>query len=150
MAKFVTTIETDRPAADAFRYLADLENMAEWDPSVREVRRLTPGPTALNTHFDVELSLVPVGPTQTLHYRVTAFQEGRLVTIEADASMFRSLDVISVLELGNRTRVTYDAEVELKGVLAFSDPAFVPAFNLYCRRPAKRLREVLGGREVKV
>lgn len=148
MAKYVTTIETERPAADAFRYLADLENMAEWDPSVRAVRRLTPGPTALNTHFDVDLGLLPVGPTQTLHYRVTAFQEGRLVTIEAGTSLFRSVDVISVLALDGHTRVTYDAEVELKGVLTFSDPAFVWFFDQYCKRPAKRLREVLDGRTV--
>lgn len=33
-----------RPAAEAFRYLAEFENAAEWDPGIAEATRLTDGP----------------------------------------------------------------------------------------------------------
>ena len=34
MARYVTTVRTPRPPAEAFAYLADLGNFAEWDPGV--------------------------------------------------------------------------------------------------------------------
>lgn len=37
MARYITTVRTRRSVADAFAYMADLRNFAEWDPGVRKV-----------------------------------------------------------------------------------------------------------------
>ena len=37
MARYVTTVRTQQPAAEAFAYMADLRHFAEWDPGVKKV-----------------------------------------------------------------------------------------------------------------
>ena len=47
MARYTVSIRTDRSPEDAFDYVADLRNFAEWDPGVRQLRaprgRRSPG-----------------------------------------------------------------------------------------------------------
>ena len=37
MARYITKVRTSRSSADAFGYMADLRNFAEWDPGVSKV-----------------------------------------------------------------------------------------------------------------
>ncbi|MCH9721067.1 MAG: SRPBCC family protein, partial [Actinomycetia bacterium] len=40
MARYVTKVRTSRTPQEAFAYLADLRNFAEWDPGVKAVKQV--------------------------------------------------------------------------------------------------------------
>ena len=68
MARYVVHVRTPMPPAEAFAYMADLTNFAEWDPGVEQVEGDGAGPGAA---FDVEVKLP--GWTMTLRYETVAF-----------------------------------------------------------------------------
>jgi len=40
MARYRTTVRTDRPPSDAFAFMADLRNFEHWDPGVRRATQV--------------------------------------------------------------------------------------------------------------
>jgi hypothetical protein len=40
MARYVTTVKTAKTPKQAFAYMADLRNFAEWDPGVKTVKQV--------------------------------------------------------------------------------------------------------------
>jgi carbon monoxide dehydrogenase subunit G len=145
MAKYVTTIETPMAADEAFAYLADLRNFADWDPGVQEAVQVEgdgPGPDAV---FD--LTVEAPGKGLTLRYRTTAYDPPRSVTVEASSRMFTSLDTITVEPSGAGSIVTYDAELTLNGVLGIFDLALRPVFGRIGGRANDGLLRALDGRQ---
>src|SRR6476646_8323380 len=53
MARYVTTVESALPQAEAFAYMADFANARLWDPSVREARRVGEAPIGIGYAFDL-------------------------------------------------------------------------------------------------
>jgi hypothetical protein len=47
-------VEIARSPEDAFDYLTDITNGAEWNPRTRRVEKLTPGPIGPGTRFGAE------------------------------------------------------------------------------------------------
>ena len=56
MARYVTTVRTGRSAADAFAFMADLRNFAEWDPGVSKVVQVEGNGGGRDAVFDVTLT----------------------------------------------------------------------------------------------
>ena len=56
MAGYVTTVRTRRSVSDAFAYMADLRNFAEWGPGVRKVVQVDGDGADPLAVFDVTLS----------------------------------------------------------------------------------------------
>jgi len=48
MARYLTTIESALPQAEAFAYMADFANARLWDPSVSEARRVGEAPSRIS------------------------------------------------------------------------------------------------------
>ena len=113
-------IEVPGDPASVFSYLADLETTAEWDPGIVEARRLSPGPTAIGSRFEV-IALFR-GKRQRYEYVVTGFEEGRRVAVHIDGDKAQSDDVITVTGEGGSSRVAYDADLRLKGVRRVAEP----------------------------
>lgn len=40
MARYTVQVSTPKPADEAFAYMADLRNFAQWDPGVKEVEQI--------------------------------------------------------------------------------------------------------------
>ncbi len=92
MARYVTSVRTQRSVADAFAYMADLRNFAEWDPGVSKVVQVEGDGAGPNAVFDVTLS----GKRgRTLRYRTVEYTkpDGLLVVADrAAAGLLRVLD----------------------------------------------------------
>jgi hypothetical protein len=126
MARIVTTVTTDWPAAQAFAYLSDFSHAAEWDPGTVEASRLDVGPVRVGSEFD--LVVVAGGRRLRLRYRITDLAPGR-VTFLARTATLVSEDTVTVVERDGATEVTYDAGLRFRGLLRVADPLLAPTFR---------------------
>ena len=120
-------IEVARDAAATFDYVSEFEHTAEWDPGIAEARKLTDGPVRVGSEYDV-VALFR-GKRQRFRYRVTEFDEGRRIVLAGDGEKARSVDEIVVEPAGSGSRITYRAEITLKGLRRIAEPLLKPMVN---------------------
>lgn len=130
-----------RPAAEAFRYLAEFENAAEWDPGIAEATRLTDGPVRVGTEFDI-VALFR-GKRQRFRYRVTELNDGRRIVLAGDGEKATSVDEIVVEPAGPGSRITYTAEIKLKGLRRLAEPLLKPLLAKTADEGLAGLRQTL-------
>ena len=63
--RFTNTITIERPPATVFAYLANLENLPQWNYALAETRQLTPGPPGVGTRY-LQTRTIPVHAEETL------------------------------------------------------------------------------------
>ena len=84
-----------------------------------------------------------LGRTSTLVYRIVEFVPGETVTLRGENATVVSLDRIRFEPSDGGTRVTYDADLALKGPLRIADPLLGLAFNRVGERALEGLRGTL-------
>lgn len=141
MARYTASLETTRSPADTFAYLSDFSTTEEWDPGVIEAERLGDAPIGAGTEFRLLARFL--GRSNTLIYRIVEFEPSELVTFRGESATVVSLDRITFEPTGRGTRVTYDAELTLKGVLRLADPLLGLAFERVGDRALGGLRATL-------
>ncbi|MEO8476865.1 MAG: SRPBCC family protein [Actinomycetota bacterium] len=115
------TFEVGAAPEAAFDYVADFSSAQEWDPGIPTARRLDAGPIGVGSRF--ELTSRFGGTEQLIHYEISEFDRPRRVTFAGDGKNFRGTDTISFAsDHADRTRVTYVADLGLKGVAALALP----------------------------
>lgn len=146
MARYSTTIRTDRSAAGAFAFMADLRNFEGWDPGVQQATQVVGDGGGPDAEFDVVVDAP--GRGLTLRYVTTEYDVPRRVVVRAESKLFTSLDRIDVVEDGTGSRVTYDAELTLNGPLGVFDIVLKPIFNRIGGRADRGLQQALDGTKV--
>ena len=63
--RFTNTITIESPPATVFAYLANLENLPQWNYALAETRQLTPGPPGVGTRY-LQTRTIPVHAEETL------------------------------------------------------------------------------------
>lgn len=119
MARYVAKVRTSRSAEEAFAYMADLTNFAEWDPGV--VRTEVVDGVELDPPREVDVTVQGFRGDMTLRYKIGQYEPPRRVVAQADTRFLRSLDIILVEPSDDGCVVTYDAELTLKGPLGLAD-----------------------------
>ena len=142
MARYVTTVKTAKTPKEAFAYMADLRNFAEWDPGVRAVRQVKGSGGGPESVFDV--TVAGVGRDLTLRYVTEEYDAPRNLLVVARSLVFTSIDRITVEKDGSGSVVTYDADLRLNGVLRVGDLGLRLMFGRIGDRAAAGLRRVLG------
>lgn len=142
MARYVTTVRTAMPPQEAFDYMADLRNFAEWDPGVKSVRQVQGSGGGPGAVFDV--TVAGIGRDLTLRYVTEEHDTPRNLLVVARSAVFTSIDRITVEPDGTGSAVTYDADLRLNGVLRVGDLGLRLMFNRIADRAAAGLRRVLG------
>lgn len=142
MARYVTKVRTTRSAADVFAFMADLRNLVQWDPGVRSAVMVEGEAGTASAVVDVVVS------GTTLRYHTTSFDPPTSVVVRAESSTLISIDRIDVEDQGDTRVVTYDADLQLKGVLKVAGPVLRLAFGRIGDRAAAGLRRVLDGQDV--
>lgn len=143
MARYVTTVRTPRSPQEAFEYMADLRNFAEWDPGVTRAVQVDGEGAGPDGVYDVTVK--NPGKDLTLRYRTREFDAPRFVRVVATSTLFTSDDRITVEADGDGSLVTYDAELRLNGPLRLADPFLKLAFGRIGDRAAAGLRTALDG-----
>ena len=142
MARYVTKVKTAKTPQEAFAYMADLRNFAEWDPGVKAVKQVEGSGGGPDTVFDV--TVASPGLDQTLRYVTKEYDAPRNLLVVARSFVFTSIDRITVEPDGTGSVVTYDADLRLNGVLRVGDLGLRLMFGRIGDRAAAGLRRVLG------
>jgi carbon monoxide dehydrogenase subunit G len=141
MANYTASIATPRAPDEVFAYLSDFSNAREWDPGVVEAERLDDEPLAEDSEFRIVASFL--GRESSLLYRIVALDPPRSVTFRGANATVVSLDRLTFEPFGSGTKVTYDAELTLKGPFKLADPLLALAFRRVGDRALAGLRETL-------
>lgn len=147
MARYVATIETPRPRENVFEDLVDLSRAAEWDPGISSGERLDTGPVRVGSRFRIVANYA--GKPTELVYEVTRIDPDRSVTYVAQTGTLRSEDTMTFADGSNGgAKVTYDADLTLRGPLKLADPVLGLAFGRAGDKARDGLRARLGGRVI--
>ena len=140
MTRYQSKLRTQQSPEQAFAYMADLRNFAEWDPGVRRVRQVEGRAGGSGAVFDVTLA---TRRESTLRYHTTVFDPPHSVVVIARTSLLTSEDRITVGADPRGTIVTYDADLRLNGPLRLGDPLLRGFFKRIADRASAGLRQVL-------
>ena len=141
MAKYTVSVESSKSVEEAFAYMADLRNFANWDPGVLTVTQVAGDGAGLGSSFDVVAK--SVGGGTVLRYETLEYDEPANLLVEARNSKFTSIDRITVVAKDEGSIVTYSAELLLNGCLSPLNPLLGLVFNRIGDRAAAGLRRVL-------
>jgi hypothetical protein len=142
MARYTATVETPGRRSDVAAYLSDFSTTQEWDPGVVEAQRLDHGPIRVGSRFRVVARFL--GRRAELTYEIVRHDPDELVTLRGENATVVSLDTMRFSDMPEAgTRVSYEAELTLKGPLRALDPLLGLAFNRVGDRAAAGLRAKL-------
>jgi carbon monoxide dehydrogenase subunit G len=141
MAHYRATIDVHQPRDDVFTYLSDFSTAEQWDPGVIEARRVNGAAVGLGSEFRLVAKFL--GRENELTYRIVEYDAPRAVTFLGENATVVSRDRITFDEIVDGTRVTYDADLALKGRLRIADPLLGLAFSRVGDRALAGLRRTL-------
>ena len=142
--RFREEIEVATPLPEAFAYVADFSHAAEWDPGIAESRLLTDDPLRAGSEFAVVA--VFRGRRQQFRYTVTTYEENRRVVLEGEGAKARSTDEVVFAAAGAGTRITYEADLRLKGLARVAEPFLQGAIEKMGRDALAGLKAALDTR----
>ena len=146
MARYVVSVESPKPPMEAFDYMADLSNFAQWDPGVQSAEQVEGDGPGHGAAFDVAVRTA--GRTIVLRYHVTLHEPPNKIVARAESGTLVSLDTMTIDAKDSGTVVTYDAELKLKGALRVFEPLLALAFRRIGDKAAAGLVTVLDGERV--
>ena len=126
MPTYRTTVPSTLPPERAFDYMARFEHLTEWDPSATEARALD-GDPAPGARYDVTVRFGK--GEQRLQYVVREMDAPHRIQLFAGAGRYTSTDTITVAPDGEGSAVTYDAVIELKGLMKLLSPIIASRFR---------------------
>lgn len=141
MARYRATIDTERTRENVFAYLSDFSTTQQWDPGVISAERMAGQAVGEGSEFRLVARFL--GRESPLTYRITEYDPPRSVTFVGENATVVSRDRITFEAVGALTRVTYDAELTLKGWLRLADPLLSLAFRRVGDRALGGMRQAL-------
>jgi carbon monoxide dehydrogenase subunit G len=145
MAHYKASVDTPRPPDEAFAYLSDFSTTAEWDPGVVEAERLGEAPVAEGSEFRLVADFLR--RKTALTYRIVEYDPPNAVTFRGENATVVSLDRITFESSAQGTRITYDADLALKGPFKLADPLLALAFKRVGDRALAGMRKTLGAEQ---
>ena len=139
------TIHTTLPRDEAFAYIADWSRQAEWDPNTVSVERIGEGGPEIGARYAMEVKLIG-SRTGTMEYRITELVPPERIVLVGEGSGVWSEDVITFTETGTGTRVDYQAEIKLRGLLGLMQPLLGRAFDGIAKGAVSGMKRELDAR----
>jgi carbon monoxide dehydrogenase subunit G len=134
-------IQVSAPRAEAFAYVAEFSNSADWDPGIATGKKVTEGPVREGTEF--EIVALFRGKRQPFHYLVSAFEPERRLVLSGAGEKAHSLDEITFEPSGAGTRIVYVADIKLKGLARVAEPLLGRTMNRMADDALAGLKSVL-------
>ena len=146
MASYAATVSSSLPPDEVFAYLADFRSVAEWDPSVKSAVHVNSDePIALGAIFRVttKTALSEV----VLEYTTIELEPNDRIVLRGENNSMVSIDTIIIRDDGHGgAELTYDAEIELKGLRKLADPLLGLGFKRLGDRARDGLTDKLNPR----
>jgi uncharacterized protein YndB with AHSA1/START domain len=107
----------DRPAADVFAAIVDLESFPRWNPTTKSARKLSPGETGEGTRFELTIR----GFGRTIQ-ELRGFERDRRVTLVPHIKVLGGGHTFVLTPDDGRTRVDHELEMIPKGAVRVFGP----------------------------
>jgi uncharacterized membrane protein len=122
MKPVVVHVEINRPAAEVFAYLDEVENNPAWLRGMRSCTWTTPPPRGRGSRYDQVAAFL--GKEIRTSFEVTAHETGRLVTIASLPGSSFPLTVTRLVEAtgAGSCRVTETVEADPRGFYRVGTP----------------------------
>lgn len=146
MARYVVHVHTSMAPPEAFAFMSDLTNFAEWDPGVIRSVQVLGQHSEKGAAFDVTVKGFP--RPIVLRYHLTICDPPNALVARAESRLLTSHDRITVKAVEAGSIVTYDAELTLNGPFGLVDRLVGIAFGRIGDRAADGLIRALGGERV--
>ena len=143
MALLEEKLEVSRPLDEVFAFVGDFANTKHWDPGVAQAEKVTHGPIGVGTRYS--LKVVFNGRELPMTYEVTAWDPPNRVVLKGEGSTVRATDEIRFEAIAAGTRISYRADVRLKGPLALAEPLFRGRFEETGKKAMAGMRAALEG-----
>lgn len=141
MAILREQINTSLPLEEAFAFVGDFANAAQWDPGVASSERTNAGPVGVGARYHL---LVRVGGRLApMDYEVTAYEPGALVVLHGSGSGVEAVDEIRFGAVPGGTQVEYMADIRLRGLLRLATPFAGGAFQRVAREAREGMHRAL-------
>ncbi|MEO6027326.1 MAG: SRPBCC family protein [Candidatus Binatia bacterium] len=124
---FMHTMDVPTPPAAVHAYVSDFKNLPRWDPTIKRVDQLTPGPVGRGTHYVVVLSFL--GSETTMDYDTKEFQPPVAAKLVGVASSSVATDTITIEPTPTGSRLTWHAEITLAWPARIIDPVLKLLFS---------------------
>jgi uncharacterized membrane protein len=113
--KFEHSVVINQPVEIVFAYVANLENLKQWQSGLIESKPVTSGPTGVGSKVAVVRQLL----SQRLDgvAEVVAFEPNRVVSVRVTAGPMSVTASNTFEALGNTTRLTSVGELDIEGLL---------------------------------
>ena len=142
MTEVSKTVFIPRPPGEVFTYLADFTNTAEWDPGVVEATMTSDGPVGFRSTFD--LVTLFRGRRVPVSYEVTVYEPPSRVVLVGTNKNFTGTDDIGITPEGDGTRVSWNANFQMKGVARVFQPFLGGVFEKLSVEAMEGLESTLG------
>jgi carbon monoxide dehydrogenase subunit G len=130
------------PPTQVLEYLKDFENAEEWDPGTQTCTRKSGGQVAEGATWHNVSKIF--GVTAELTYTLKELTESQLVFVGENKSS-TSRDVITVDPAGTGSRLTYRADLTMKGAAKVLNPVMKIVFEKLANDTEKQMTAVLNG-----
>jgi carbon monoxide dehydrogenase subunit G len=135
-------IDVPTGVEESFAYVSDFTTVADWDPGIEASRRIS-GDGSVGTRYEVQAEFR--GKTMPFTYTVTELEPGRRIVLDGVGDKATSKDTI-VFEPadGGGARISYSADLRLKGLLRVAEPFLGGTFRTMARDAMNGLKTKLG------
>jgi carbon monoxide dehydrogenase subunit G len=124
-------IEVSQEPEVVFDAVADFSSSAEWDPGVAAAERVNDGETAPSGVGALyRLTVTFRGRASEMTYRTTEYRRPDRVVLEGVGPKIVASDTIEFARIeGGGTRITYVADLRLRGLAKVAEPLLGPSFD---------------------
>jgi uncharacterized protein YndB with AHSA1/START domain len=138
--KFTNTITINRPPADVFAYLSDLENLPRWNYAINQTRRTSGGPVGVGSRYRQTRTL-PTRSEETLE--VTEFEPDRTLSIRGPLGPFHTEVTYLLAPTENGTALTNTMYLRPSGPLRLVAPLAASSIKSAVAANLDTLKQIL-------
>lgn len=120
MIEFTNTVVVDRPVAEVYGYLSDLEHVPDWNWAISRTEKVTSGQPRVGTRYR-QTRTVPKYATEFLE--ITGLEPDRGIEVQGTLAGMPAQLRYTLREDGSETQITNTVQLVVSGVLQLAAPA---------------------------
>jgi len=129
MINIEVSLVINRPVADVFAFVANLENLPKWDTDFQEAKRVTSTPDGIGATYQCLLKY-PGGKTATQKVETTEYTENKKITYESEPTKIAKARVnIRFEHVAEGTKITSLLQPEFYGLFRLLEPLMTGAIH---------------------